>query len=202
MNGSRETELGPGPPDTSLDGLRAAVIDHWERWSRKESRDDGDEDTNGKGFNILVAIIKQGLWMNNDSTIIWSILTFTAAWRNLGEGVVAAVTLAPDDSGFTLTLAALSVTHSGERAHWVAVAQQAGVAALRTVVVVLETGESCWFRRWSPQILLLNYLSIVFLIDISCLVCKMSEKYLDHCFFSPIWRLQMCSFDHILNIIS
>lgn len=66
-------------------------------------------------------------------------LTFAAVGRHLGEGVVAAVALAPDDAGFTLTLAALPLARPGEGAHRVAVAQQAGVAALRPVVVVLAT---------------------------------------------------------------
>lgn len=73
-------------------------------------------------------------------TVIICVLTFTAIRRNLSEGVVTAVTLASDHTGLTLTLAALSVTRSGEGADRVAVAQQAGVAAFRTVVVVLETG--------------------------------------------------------------
>lgn len=72
--------------------------------------------------------------------MIICVLTFTAIRRNLSEGVVTAVTLASDHTGLTLTLAALSVTRSGEGADRVAVAQQAGVAAFRTVVVVLETG--------------------------------------------------------------
>lgn len=48
------------------------------------------------------------------------------------------ITLTPDDARLALTLPALSVAGSGERADGVAVAQQAGVAALGTVVVVLE----------------------------------------------------------------
>lgn len=47
------------------------------------------------------------------------------------------VTLAPDDAGFTLALAALSVARSGKGADRVAVAQQAGVAVFGEVVVVL-----------------------------------------------------------------
>lgn len=70
--------------------------------------------------------------------MLW-VLTFTAVGRNLGEGVVAAVTLASDDAGLTLTLAALSIARPGERADRVAVTQQARIAALGTVVVVLET---------------------------------------------------------------
>lgn len=72
-------------------------------------------------------------------TVVRCILTFTAVRRNLSEGVVTAVTLTSDDTWFTLTLATLSVTSSGERANGVAVAQQAGVATFRVVVVVLET---------------------------------------------------------------
>lgn len=67
-------------------------------------------------------------------------LTFAAIRRNLGEGVVAAVALASDHAGLTLTLAAVPVARSGEGADRVAVTQQAGVAAFGTVVVVLETG--------------------------------------------------------------
>lgn len=52
------------------------------------------------------------------------------------------VTLAPDDAGFTLALAALSVARSGKGADRVAVAQQAGVAAFGEVVVVLWSGET------------------------------------------------------------
>lgn len=68
------------------------------------------------------------------------ILTFTAVSRDLSKGVVTAVTLASDHAGLTLTLAALSVARSGEGANRVAVAQQAGVAALGAVMVVLVTG--------------------------------------------------------------
>lgn len=76
---------------------------------------------------------------DNNLTVIRCIQTFTAVRRNLSKGVVTAVTLASDDTGFTLTLAALSVAGSGERADRVAVAQQAGITAFRAVVVVLET---------------------------------------------------------------
>lgn len=72
--------------------------------------------------------------------MILCVLTFTAIRRNLSKGVVTAVTLASDHTGLTLTLAALSVTCSGERADWVTVTQQASVTVFRTVVVVLETG--------------------------------------------------------------
>lgn len=40
-NCCRETKLRPGPPDPSLDGLRAAVIDYWEMEQEGEKRDRG-----------------------------------------------------------------------------------------------------------------------------------------------------------------
>lgn len=65
------------------------------------------------------------------------ILTFTAVWRHLSEGVVTAVTLAPDYTGLTLTLATLSLTGPGERANRIAVTQQACLTAGWVIVVIL-----------------------------------------------------------------
>lgn len=65
--------------------------------------------------------------------------TFTTISGDLGEGVVAAVALAPDHAGLALALAAVAVTRSGEGAERVTVAQQTAVAALGMVVVVLDT---------------------------------------------------------------
>lgn len=72
------------------------------------------------------------------STVETCILTFTAAGRNLSERVVAAVALAADHAGFTLTLAAFAIARSGEGADGVTVTEQAGVAALWAIVVVLK----------------------------------------------------------------
>lgn len=70
--------------------------------------------------------------------------TFAAVGRHLSEGIVTAVTLAPDHAGFALTLAAVPFARPGEGAHRVALTQQAGVAALGPVVVVLAT-------RWGQR---------------------------------------------------
>lgn len=72
------------------------------------------------------------------STVETCILTFTAAGRNLSERVVAAVALAADHAGFTLTLAAFAIARSGEGADGVTVTEQAGVAVLGAIVVVLK----------------------------------------------------------------
>lgn len=74
----------------------------------------------------------------SDFTVTKRILTFASIGGNLGERVVTAVTLASDDAGFTLTLAALSVARPGERAHWVTVAQETRVAAFRAEMIILE----------------------------------------------------------------
>lgn len=65
-------------------------------------------------------------------------LTFTAAGRDLGERVIAAVTLATYDPRLTLTLTAVPVTRTGERAHGVTVAQQTRVTGRRPEVIVLR----------------------------------------------------------------
>lgn len=65
-------------------------------------------------------------------------LTFAAVSGDLSEGVVAAVALASDHAGLALALAAVAVTRSGEGAERVAVTQQTALAALGTVVVVLD----------------------------------------------------------------
>lgn len=70
---------------------------------------------------------------------IASALTFATMSGDLRKGVVAAVALAPDHAGLALALAAVPVTRSGEGAERVAITQQTALAALRTVVVVLET---------------------------------------------------------------
>lgn len=113
-HGCRETKLGPGPPDSCLDGLRAAVVDHW-------------EDT----VNYLWHKCHQ-----DDERS--SALTFATVGGDLSEGVVAAVALASDHAGLALALAAVPVAGSGEGAERVAVAQQAAAAALGAVVVVLD----------------------------------------------------------------
>lgn len=79
--------------------------------------------------------------------------TFATISRDLGEGVVAAVALAPDHAGLALALAAVAVTRSGEGAERVTVAQQAAVAALGMVVVVLDTSgeEGLVGGSWSSQ---------------------------------------------------
>ena len=68
------------------------------------------------------------------------LFTLAAVGRHLSEGVVTPVTLASDDTGLALALAALPIARSGERADGVAVTQQARLTALGPVVVVLETG--------------------------------------------------------------
>lgn len=67
------------------------------------------------------------------------VLTFATVSGDLREGVVAAVALPSDHTGLALALAAVPVTRPGEGAQRVAVTQQAAIAALGTVVVVLET---------------------------------------------------------------
>lgn len=142
-----EAKLSPGPPDPGLDGLRAAVIDYWGRRSSEEKSGGrlrwSDTKILHLKFIYCYEATKIRIKFHSDK-----ILTFTAVSRDLSERVVTAVTLASDHARLTLTLAALSVTRSGEGANRVAVTQQAGVAALGAVMVVLVTGsgrKKCWF---------------------------------------------------------
>lgn len=64
--------------------------------------------------------------------------TFTSGVGDLGEGAVAAVALAADDSGAALALSGLRVTWSGEGADGVTVAGQTGLRASRVVVELLR----------------------------------------------------------------
>lgn len=64
-------------------------------------------------------------------------LTLAAAGCHLGEGAVTAVALAADDAGPAVATAGFLVAGARGRAHGVAVARQAGVAAFRAVVEVL-----------------------------------------------------------------
>lgn len=63
--------------------------------------------------------------------------TFTAIGGDLSKRVVAAVTLASNDTRLARTLAVLRVTDSGQGARGVAVTQEAGGAASGPVVVLL-----------------------------------------------------------------
>lgn len=63
--------------------------------------------------------------------------TFTAIGGDLSKRVVAAVTLASNDTRLAWTLAILRVTDSGQGARGVAVTQEAGGAARGPVVVLL-----------------------------------------------------------------
>lgn len=53
-NCCRKTKLSPGPPDPSLDGLRAAVIDYWERRSSEEEAGRRRETIRLKMYNYLM----------------------------------------------------------------------------------------------------------------------------------------------------
>lgn len=75
---------------------------------------------------------------NGDTDAIAPAPTFATVGGDLSKGVVAAVALASDHARFALALAVVPVASPGEGAQRVAVAQQAAVAALGTVVVVLE----------------------------------------------------------------
>lgn len=66
--------------------------------------------------------------------------TFAAAGRHLGEGVVAAVAVAPDDTGLAGTLPAGAVAEARQGPGGVTVAEQTGVAARGAVVVLLGEG--------------------------------------------------------------
>lgn len=64
-------------------------------------------------------------------------LTFAAVGGDLGKGVVTAVAASPDDAWLALALPCLGVTEPRQGARGVAVAQQAGVAGQRAVVILL-----------------------------------------------------------------
>lgn len=68
--------------------------------------------------------------------------TFAAERGDLGEGIVAAVALAADDSGLAGALARVHVAGPAVGAMWKAVTRQAGVLVRGPVVILLQTREA------------------------------------------------------------